>query len=87
MQFRGVDNAVDKMKKLKEQLISNGMTATLDVALDLEENQQNNSHVPELKDTMLQYTAMERELSQWMEALEKTKTQLKKEYNPERYKD
>ena len=84
LELRGVDNAADKLKKLKDQFISNGMSVTMDVALDLEENQENNSHVPELQDAMLQYAAMERELTQWMEAVEKTKAQFVKDYNPER---
>ena len=85
VEFRGVENAAEKMKKLKEEYITNGMGVTMDVALDLEESQENNKHVPELQDAMLQYAEMERELTQWLQALDKTKTQFKKDYNPDRY--
>ena len=78
VEFRGVENAAEKMKKLKEEYITNGMGVTMDVALDLEESQENNKHVPELQDAMLQYAEMERELTQWLQALDKTKTTVQK---------
>lgn len=75
--FNTVDNAASKLQKIKE-FIENGMGATLDVALDLEERKQGSEEVKELKDNMLQYAEMEREVGQWLKALEKTKTEFNK---------
>lgn len=78
--FNTVDNAVSKLQKIKE-LIDSGMGATLDVALDLEERKEGCEEVKELKDTMLQYAEMERDVGQWLKALDKTKTEFNKEHN------
>ena len=84
LQFNAVDNAASKLQKVKE-FIDNGMGATLDVALDLEERKEGSDQVKELHDTMVQYAQMEREVSQWMDALEKTKAEFSKLNNSSRY--
>lgn len=75
--FNTVDNAASKLQKVKE-FIDTGMGATLDVALDIEERKQGSEQVKELHDTMVQYAHMEREVGQWMEALDKTKVEFNK---------
>ncbi|KAK3738844.1 hypothetical protein QZH41_015055, partial [Actinostola sp. cb2023] len=68
-------------RKSKE-FIDNGMSATLDVALDVEERKQDSEQVKELKDNMVQYVEMEKEVGQWLTALEKTKAEFNKQNNP-----
>ena len=78
--FRAVDNAVEKIRKVKEY-IDNGLGVTLDVALDLEEVCKESEQVKELEDTMLQYIDMEREMDQWVKAVELAKTEFNRQYD------
>ena len=81
--FRAVDNAVEKVRKVKEY-IDNGLGVTLDVALDLEEVCQNSNQVTELQETVLQYVSMERELNHWLEAVQLAKTEFDSKYGASR---
>lgn len=78
--FRAVDNAVEKVRKVKEY-VDNGLGVTLDVALDLEEVSKDNELVKELEDTMLQYVSMEREMDQCMKAVELAKEEFNRKYD------
>lgn len=78
--FRAVDNAVEKVTKVKEY-VDNGIGVTLDVALDLEEVCKDSEQIKELEDTMVQYIAMEREMDQWVKAVELAKTDFNRQYN------
>ncbi|XP_001638573.2 E3 SUMO-protein ligase NSE2 [Nematostella vectensis] len=79
--FTGIDNASAKLQKMKE-FVDNGMAATLDIALDLEERKEGSDGVKELKDLMVQYVHMEREMDQWMDAVQQAKAQFTREYDP-----
>ena len=81
--FRAVDNAVEKVRKVKEY-VDNGLGVTLDVALDLEEVSKGNELVKELEDTMLQYVSMEREMDQCMKAVELAKEEFNRKYDVNR---
>lgn len=81
--FRAVDNAVEKVRKVKEY-VDNGLGVTLDVALDLEEVCKDSEQVKELEDTMLQYIDMEREMDQWVKAVELAKTEFHRQYDASR---
>ena len=81
--FRAVENAVEKVKKVKEY-VDNGLGVTLDVALDLEEVCKESEQVKELEDTMLQYIDMEREMDQWVKAVELAKAEFQKQYDVSR---
>lgn len=81
--FRAVDNAVEKVRKVKEY-VDNGVGVTLDVALDLEEVSKDNELVKELEDTMLQYVSMEREMDQCMKAVELAKEEFNRKYDVNR---
>ncbi|KAL9962692.1 hypothetical protein ACROYT_G031817 [Oculina patagonica] len=78
--FRAVENAVEKVKKVKEY-VDNGLGVTLDVALDLEEVCQDSERVKELEDTMLQYIDMNRELEQWEKAIDLAKAEFNRQYD------
>ena len=82
--FRAVENAVESVKKVK-QYIDNGLGVTLDVALDLEEVSQDSEQVKELEDTMLQYVDMEREVDQWVKAVELAKAAFNRQYDVSRW--
>lgn len=82
--FRAVDNAVEKVRKVKEY-VDNGLGVTLDVALDLEEVSKDNELVKELEDTMLQYVSMEREMDQCMKAVELAKEDFNRKYDVNRW--
>lgn len=82
--FRAVDNAVEKVRKVKEY-VDNGLGVTLDVALDLEEVSKDNELVKELEDTMLQYVSMEREMDQCMKAVELAKEEFNRKYDVNRW--
>lgn len=81
--FRAVDNAVEKVRKVKEY-VDNGLGVTLDVALDLEEVSKDNELVKELEDTMLQYVSMEREMDQCMKAVELAKEEFNRKFDVNR---
>lgn len=81
--FRAVDNAVEKVRKVKEY-VDNGLGVTLDVALDLEEVSKDNELVKELEDTMLQYVSMEREMDQCMKAVGLAKEEFNRKYDVNR---
>ena len=81
--FRAVDNAVEKVGKVKEY-VNNGLGVTLDVALDLEEVCKESEQVKELEDTMLQYIAMDREMEQWVKAVDLAKTEFNRQYDASR---
>ena len=81
--FRAVDNAVEKVRKVKEY-VDNGLGVTLDVALDLEEVSKDNELMKELEDTMLQYVSMEREMDQCMKAVELAKEEFNRKYDVNR---
>ena len=82
--FRAVDNAVEKVRKVKEY-VDNGLGVTLDVALDLEEVSKDNELVKELEDTMLKYVSMEREMDQCMKAVELAKEEFNRKYDVNRW--
>ena len=82
--FRAVDNAVEKVRKVKEY-VDNGLGVTLDVALDLEEVSKDNELVKELEDTMLQYVSMEREMDQCMKAVGLAKEEFNRKYDVNRW--
>lgn len=82
--FRAVDNAVEKVRKVKEY-VDSGLGVTLDVALDLEEVSKDNKLVKELEDTMLQYVSMEREMDQCMKAVELAKEEFNRKYDVNRW--
>lgn len=82
--FRAVDNAVEKVRKVKEY-VDNGLGVTLDVALDLEEVSKDNELMKELEDTMLQYVSMEREMDQCMKAVELAKEEFNRKYDVNRW--
>ena len=81
--FRAVENAVDKVSKVKEY-VDNGLSVTLDVALDLEEVCEGSERIRELEDTMLQYVDMERELDQWVKAVDLAKAEFNRQYDASR---
>ena len=81
--FRAVDNAVEKVGKVREY-VDNGLGVTLDVALDLEEVCKESEQVKELEDTMLQYIAMNREIEQWVKAVDLAKTEFNRQYDASR---
>ncbi|XP_064652300.1 E3 SUMO-protein ligase NSE2-like isoform X2 [Lineus longissimus] len=66
--FGMVDQALNTLKKV-EQYIMAGIETTIDVSLDLVECDKENSEskVNDLKEIMLQYAAMERDLKQFTE--------------------
>ena len=80
LRLGAVDNAASKMKKISEY-VDNGMTASMDVALDLEEVSPNHEHVSSLKESMVQYANMEREIEQWLLAVDQAKTKFAQEMN------
>ena len=81
--FRAVDNAVEKVGKVREY-VDNGLGVTLDVALDLEEVCKESEQVKELEDTMLQYITMDREMDQWVKAVDLAKTEFNRQYDASR---
>ena len=82
--FRAVDNAVEKVGKVREY-VDNGLGVTLDVALDLEEVCKESEQVKELEDTMLQYITMDREMDQWVKAVDLAKTEFNRQYDASRW--
>ncbi|XP_070533070.1 E3 SUMO-protein ligase NSE2-like [Ptychodera flava] len=75
--FTVVDNAVSQLQKMNH-FISTGMTACMDVALDLEESSGNQTEqIDELKVSMKEYALMEKDLANFTQAVERVKGQIK----------
>lgn len=69
-----------------EELINGGMEITQECALDCEENDEGCPDVKDLKDVMLSYANMRRDIKQWETVAKKTMTEFHKNYDPARYK-
>lgn len=74
-----IDNVLSKMKDL-EDLIQGGMEITQECALDCEENEEGCPEVKELKNVMLAYASMSRDIKQWDKVARKTVTDFRKNY-------
>jgi hypothetical protein len=82
MQYNSVDNAVGKLAKMQE-FFDLGYSTALEIALDIEESNATGESSPEveqLKKVTLEYVQMEKELKQWQQAAEMTKTAFTEEY-------
>ncbi|XP_006815285.1 E3 SUMO-protein ligase NSE2-like [Saccoglossus kowalevskii] len=74
--FNCVDNSVSQMMKM-DKCIEAGMNACLDVALDLEENGGNAEDLTKLKQAMVDYVIMGKDLEQYTKAVENTKERIR----------
>ncbi|XP_071105353.1 E3 SUMO-protein ligase NSE2-like [Haliotis cracherodii] len=71
--FAVVEQAINTVKQI-QQYINVGMETTIDVAMDVVENdKENQKQVDELKSVMLDYVCMERDLEQFLAAVDHTK--------------
>ncbi|XP_074656090.1 E3 SUMO-protein ligase NSE2-like [Tubulanus polymorphus] len=74
--FNLVDQALNTLDKVKEY-ISAGMETTVDIATDmLEYEDEDGAQVKNLKEIMLSYTKMERDLMQYKEVVQSTKAKI-----------
>ncbi|XP_028406066.1 E3 SUMO-protein ligase NSE2-like [Dendronephthya gigantea] len=81
-QYNPVDNAVGKLSRMQEYL-DVGYSTTLEIALDIEECNESGkttAEIEQLKDITLEYVKMEKELKQWLQAAETTKTAFQEEH-------
>ena len=78
-----VEKELTKMKNL-EDLIRGGMEKTQECALDCEENEEGCHGVRELKELMLSYAGMSRDITQWGKAARKTVADFHDSFNPSR---
>ncbi|XP_041361325.1 E3 SUMO-protein ligase NSE2-like [Gigantopelta aegis] len=78
--FAVVDQAVNTMMQVQEY-INVGMLTTIDVTQDFVENdkENNEAQIKSLKNIMLDYIGMERDLKQFLEAVDHTKKQAVKD--------
>ncbi|XP_066268837.1 E3 SUMO-protein ligase NSE2-like [Branchiostoma lanceolatum] len=74
--FRNLDSSLDSLKKCSKYVLT-GMEFASEVALDVQEMTANEDQVQEVEDVMVEYAAMERDLNQFVEAVETVKHQLK----------
>lgn len=79
-----VDKVLTKMKNL-EDLIRGGMEKAQECALDCEENEEGCHEVRELKELMLSYANMSRDITQWEKAARKTVANFHEIFDPSRY--
>ena len=76
-----VEKDLTKMKNL-EELIKDGMEVTQECALDCEENEKGCPEVDELKEIMLAYVNMTRDIKQCGIAARKTVADFHESFNP-----
>ncbi|XP_062987205.1 E3 SUMO-protein ligase NSE2 [Elgaria multicarinata webbii] len=76
--FSGVDTCLSSLKTC-QSYISAGMDIATNVAFDLVENHNDMEEVNEMEKVMLQYAAMSRELSHYIDAVEDTVNQIKRD--------
>ncbi|XP_026559440.1 E3 SUMO-protein ligase NSE2 [Pseudonaja textilis] len=76
--FSGVDACLSSLKTCKTY-INTGMDITTNVALDLVENHNDLEEIKTMKDVMLEYAVMNRELSHYVQAVEDTVKQIKQD--------
>ncbi|XP_048363468.1 E3 SUMO-protein ligase NSE2 isoform X2 [Sphaerodactylus townsendi] len=76
--FSGVDSCLSSLKSC-QSYINSGMDITTNVALDLVEHQNDLEEVNEMEKVMLDYAAMSRDVSHYMQAVEDTVNQIKRE--------
>nr|XP_056710492.1 E3 SUMO-protein ligase NSE2 [Euleptes europaea] len=76
--FSGVDSCLSSLKSC-QSYISTGMDITTNVALDLVEHHNDMEEVDEMEKVMLEYAAMSREVSHYMQAVEDTVNKIKRE--------
>ena len=79
-----VDHVLSKMKNL-EELIKSGMEITQECALDCEENDEGCPDVRDLKEVMLAYANMIRDINQWGKVAKKTVAEFHKNYDASGY--
>ncbi|XP_052089378.1 E3 SUMO-protein ligase NSE2-like isoform X1 [Mytilus californianus] len=80
--FGVVDQAMKSMKTV-EEYIKVGMETTLDVGMDfVEHDKDNEKQIDELRSVMKDYVRMERDLQQFMEAVECVKSTATKKNEP-----
>eukprot|EP00079_Xenopus_tropicalis_P012101 XP_002938708.2 PREDICTED: E3 SUMO-protein ligase NSE2 [Xenopus tropicalis] len=76
--FSSVDNSLSSLKSCQGYL-STGMDITASVALDLLETGCESTEVDALESAMLEYAEMERDLNQYIHAVEETVQKLRRE--------
>ncbi|XP_061462592.1 E3 SUMO-protein ligase NSE2 [Rhineura floridana] len=76
--FSGVDACLSSLKNC-QSYISTGMDIATNVALDLVEHQNDTKEVNEMERVMLEYAAVSREVNHYMQAVEDTVNQIKRD--------
>ncbi|XP_067838081.1 E3 SUMO-protein ligase NSE2 [Heptranchias perlo] len=83
--FNSVDSALSSLKTCQVS-INTGIEVTTDVALALTEHEGGSEEVSNMEDLMLNYVSMDRELEQFIQAVDDVTNQIKQE-RPERMPD
>ena len=78
-----VESVLAKFKKL-EDAIKSGIETSQEIALDCEENDAGCKEIRQLKDVMLGYVSMGRDIKQWEKVARKTVADFRKDYDPAR---
>ncbi|XP_053322425.1 E3 SUMO-protein ligase NSE2 [Spea bombifrons] len=76
--FTSVDNSISSLKNC-QAYINTGMEITTNVALDLLETGCNSTDVNSMESVMLEYAAMDRDVNQYITAVEEITRQLKRD--------
>ncbi|XP_035659815.1 E3 SUMO-protein ligase NSE2-like [Branchiostoma floridae] len=75
--FRNLDVSLNSLKEYSKKYVLTGMEFASEVALDVQEMSANEEQVQQLEDVMVEYAAMERDLNQFVLAVETVKQQVK----------
>lgn len=76
--FSSVDSSISSLKNC-QAYINAGMEIATNVALDLLETESDEGEVKNMENVMLEYAAMDRELNQFIQAVEDTTNQIRRE--------
>ncbi|KAI8505854.1 E3 SUMO-protein ligase NSE2 [Branchiostoma belcheri] len=74
--FRNLDLSLENLKKCSKYFLT-GMEFASEVALDVQEMKANEDQVQQVEDVMVEYATMERDLNQFVQAVETVKQQVK----------
>ncbi|XP_069477720.1 E3 SUMO-protein ligase NSE2 isoform X2 [Ambystoma mexicanum] len=76
--FNSVDSSISSLKNC-QAYINTGMEIATNVALELLETESDEGEVKNMENVMLEYAAMDRELNQFIQAVEDTTHQIRRE--------
>ena len=81
--FSYIDESVNKVKQL-EKIIKSGFELTKGFAEDIEENEENRQQIVDIRDMMVEYASIERDVKDTVRATEYAKNAMQRSHTDDR---